>query len=345
MGATATLMGFVGAAYGFTQTVCRVPLGVFVDIFNLHKKMIVTGAVLSCVSGLGIFITFSPAGFLIFRACAGLASATWLCFTVTYSGYYPKEESSNAMSMIISANHIGKLVGFLIVGTLAASMRNAFLISSAGGVAAIILSLFVKPPPAGGQKYAFKDFIPVVKNKNLIMSAVLALIVHFIMFSTTYQFSPIILINLGADTFILAAVNIVTLSVLILSAVSAGKFLTKRFGEKNLLLFGLACLAVYAVGAGFAKNLAQMFALSVVAGLGEGFSIPMLTGLCIRDIEREKRSTAMGIFSAVYGIGMTVGPVITGVVTDAFNMRTAFVAIGLLAAASLIWSYKNVDTG
>ena len=337
LGASATMMGLVGGAYGFTQMVCRIPLGYLADRYSLHRKAIVAGTVLSCASGLGIFITFTPAGFLIFRATAGLASATWICFSVSYSKLYPKEQSASAMSVIMSASHIGKLTGLILVGSLAGRTQNVFLIAAAGGVTAVLLSAFIKRPPESPPSFTAKELWGVAKNKTLLKFSCAALLLHFITFSTTYQFTPIILLGFGADDFTLAAANIVTLIFLVLSTISAGKFLIKKFGEKRLLLFGFGCLAVYAFGAGFAKNIAQMYVLQAVAGLGEGFGAPILTGLCFKDITPEKRSAAMGIFAAVYGFGMTFGPIFTGRAVDIKGMTAAYCMIGAVAAAAFIW--------
>jgi len=343
MGAAATLIGLVGGAYGFTQTICRIPLGIIVDRYNLQKKTIIVGTILSCLSGLGIFITFSPAGFLIFRATAGLASATWICFTAAYSGLYPKEESASAMSTFISGNHAGKLLGLLIVGVFATATRDIFLMASVGCIVAVVLSLFVKQPDEQTQNSSVKDLLPVIKNKTLLICSCFALLFQVITCSTTYQFTPIVLKNLGADDFTLAAVNMITLVFLILSTVFSGKFLVQKFGGKKLFLLGFIFLSVYAVGTGFATSIWQMFILQALAGLGEGFGISILAGMCIRDIPVEKRSTAMGIFSAIYGVGMTIGPVITGVVTDALGLTAAFVAIGGLAAAAFLSALRVVE--
>ena len=45
----------------------------------------------------------------------------------------------------------------------------------------------------------------------------------------------------------------------------------------------------------------------------------------------------MGLFQALYGIGMTLGPIMTGTLTARYNYCTAYLAIGgcTLAAAVL----------
>jgi MFS family permease len=41
-----------------------------------------------------------------------------------------------------------------------------------------------------------------------------------------------------------------------------------------------------------------------------------MMGLSIKEIALEKRNTAMGFFQAVYGIGMSTGPIVMGYMVD-----------------------------
>ncbi len=50
----------------------------------------------------------------------------------------------------------------------------------------------------------------------------------------------------------------------------------------------------------------------------------------VEGVPQEKRSTAMGFFQAVYGIGMTFGPTLMGVLVQGYGMRTAYLAMTAL---------------
>jgi MFS family permease len=57
--------------------------------------------------------------------------------------------------------------------------------------------------------------------------------------------------------------------------------------------------------------------------------------LCIKSIDRSKHATAMGFFQAIYGVGMFIGPVITGFINDAAKLFWGFwvsAAVGLAGA-------------
>ena len=58
--------------------------------------------------------------------------------------------------------------------------------------------------------------------------------------------------------------------------------------------------------------------------------------MAIRYIPQENKSTAMGLFQALYGIGMTIGPLLLSNMVSAWNYRTAYLVFGAIAVVSLI---------
>jgi MFS family permease len=61
----------------------------------------------------------------------------------------------------------------------------------------------------------------------------------------------------------------------------------------------------------------------------------------MREIPREAESTAMGFFQAVYAIGMTAFPMLTGAVAGSLGNISAYGVLAALAAAAGIaaWLY------
>ena len=52
--------------------------------------------------------------------------------------------------------------------------------------------------------------------------------------------------------------------------------------------------------------------------------------LIVRSVSEEKRSTAMGFYQAVYGIGMTLGPVVMGNLVGAKGYGWAYMTIAII---------------
>ena len=70
-------------------------------------------------------------------------------------------------------------------------------------------------------------------------------------------------------------------------------------------------------------------------------------GLSIKDVDADRRATAMGFFQSIYGLGMFFGQGVVGILGDALNLSKAFILIGVvgcltaITAMSLIKSHKR----
>ena len=52
-----------------------------------------------------------------------------------------------------------------------------------------------------------------------------------------------------------------------------------------------------------------------------------------------KRSTAMGFFQAIYGLGMFLGPLVMGVIGDFISLNQGFVFLGIVGVLTGFLSY------
>jgi predicted MFS family arabinose efflux permease len=59
-------------------------------------------------------------------------------------------------------------------------------------------------------------------------------------------------------------------------------------------------------------------------------------GLAVKFVSQEKRASAMGAFQAVYAIGMTAGPSLSGYVKDALGIAPVFWLTGGMCLLGLL---------
>lgn len=115
----------------------------------------------------------------------------------------------------------------------------------------------------------------------------------------------------------------------------SGSFFSKKLGENKTLFAGyiitaLSCMAIPSV-----KSFPVLVVTQVIGGFGKGVTIPLLMGLCIKNVEESKRGSAMGFFQAIYGLGMFTGPVVVGFISDIASLNAGFfftAIIGIFAA-------------
>ena len=83
---------------------------------------------------------------------------------------------------------------------------------------------------------------------------------------------------------------------------------TKRFGEWNVALFGLACATLVVLGYGFVWSVPGVFALMILHG-PEGFVHPLLTALLTKRVPEDAQGELQGGISAVTNLAMLFGTV------------------------------------
>lgn len=111
--------------------------------------------------------------------------------------------------------------------------------------------------------------------------------------------------------------------------------LARRFGIARCLAFGVALVAFGAGIAVLATNLPMLVAARVLQGFGAG-AIPTLSmALISRRLTGPARAQALGINVAAVGIGFAAGPLLGGLLLEAFDWHGAM-ALGLLVAPAAL---------
>lgn len=113
-----------------------------------------------------------------------------------------------------------------------------------------------------------------------------------------------------------------------------GGLVVDRFGERACTMAGLliVCASSYAVG--FSQNFLQFVLARGFGGAGSALFIAGLMNRILRIIEPEAMGRATGAFRTSFLVGIAAGPILGGVVSEAFGLRAPFhiYATGLIVA-------------
>ena len=107
----------------------------------------------------------------------------------------------------------------------------------------------------------------------------------------------------------------------------------ERFGYSAALALGALILGGSLLLVPSTATPAQLGLVQLAGGLGRGSLGTLLMALAIRSEPPGARATAMGVYQAVYAIGMLAGPLVSGAVADAFSLETVFRLSALLTLA------------
>ena len=337
LGATKVLAGTIVGSYGLTQMLLRIPLGIVSDVMKKRKLFVMIGFILSIVSSAGLSVVALVAGrenvpqglayaVLIFRGMSGMMAATWVTFSVLYAASYQGDAVTRAMSRLVVPQFGSQIIAMLLGAQLAGYFGEvwAFLLAVAAGVAGIIVMARVKEQPPTGDPMTVKGFVEVAKNPQLISGTVLATIYQLVVWATVQGFVQ----NWARDVIGLTTAQLGFLSVAHLLPTTvlshfSGTMLEPRFGRKPVLIAGFAAIAIACLLYPQTASLAGLLAVQALLGCGVGLIMPLTMASAIETIPNEKRGAAMGIYQAIYGVGMFAGPVIGGYVIEKFGGTAA----------------------
>lgn len=337
-GIAGNMIGVIIGAYGVSQLLFRLPLGLMADTVGKHKLFILIGALSSGIASFIRVISPGEIGFLIGNLISGFGSAMWISFMVFYSNCYSDEEQHTANSRIILYNNLGILLGFVTSALLydKIGMRNTCFLSLTAGFMAFGLGCFINEPYSVHTSPSVRELLKVCFNKQILVFAIIALIQQGIQLSTTMSFTTQILKNLGASGAVIGAASIVYMISSVSFAGIANTNFCKKRGAKFFIPFVLIMVALYCILVPSVNSISFIFILQVLPGMSTGILFSYAVSEAMKGVPKEKKSTAMGFFQAFYALGMTFIPVLTGNVATAFTIKTAYFVLAAIAVGGCV---------
>jgi EmrB/QacA subfamily drug resistance transporter len=114
-----------------------------------------------------------------------------------------------------------------------------------------------------------------------------------------------------------------------------------QHGKKRLMMISLAVFLLGSIGAIFAPNVGVLIGFRVVQGVG-GAVFPLSFAIIRDEFPPERMSVAMGLVSAVLGVGGGVGIALSGVIVDHLTWRWLFAVSALIVALALVLVWRFV---
>jgi MFS family permease len=340
MGASYRFIGFIAGAYGLSQTILRIPFGILSDKFINRKLFVLFGIICSLLSAMIIYILPNPYTLLVARLLAGIASATWVNFTVLFLSYFSPYESSKSIGISISDSKIGQFLAMFIGGHIAISfgVRYIFLLCIITAIIAFIFCVFVHENNINRkERVKLPEIFSIISNRRIVFISLLGCMSQLITYSTTFGFTPIIASTLGADSLQLSYLSTVNMLPQIAFSILSTTIFSKKFGENKTLLAGFILLVVICVLTPFSPSINILYIIQFLSGIGTAITFTILMSMVIKGVDYHQKSTTMGFYQAFYGIGMMLGPMLLGAIGDKCGLTIGFMIVGILGLMS-IWA-------
>ncbi|HEX4109977.1 MAG TPA: MFS transporter [Solirubrobacteraceae bacterium] len=131
-------------------------------------------------------------------------------------------------------------------------------------------------------------------------------------------------------------------SLLFAGVVLAAGSLSDRFGRKGMLLAGLSVFGLASVAGGLTDSPGELIAARAAMGVGAAMVFPSTLSLLTNVFtERRERALAIGLWGAITGAAIALGPIVGGWLIELSDWRSIFFAMAPIAAiaAGLVAGY------
>jgi EmrB/QacA subfamily drug resistance transporter len=134
-----------------------------------------------------------------------------------------------------------------------------------------------------------------------------------------------------------------TFAVLLLSAAAMGE----RFGRRRIFVLGIALFTVASAAAALSPTITVLVIARAVQGAGGAMIMPLSLTLLSAAVPPERRNVALGIWGAIGGAAVAIGPLVGGAITSGWSWQYIFwlnVPIGVVLVP-LAWRKLSESRG
>ena len=347
MGATAPITGLVVAASTITGVFLKLPAGTMSDIIG-RRPLLLTATVIFAVMPFSYLLAGSIAALIALRFVHGSATAIMgPVMSATISDLAPPSRRATWLSLYSTFQGIGQAAGPVLAGILIARGRFDLAFVTAGVVAMATPALLGwssigaghEPAPRSGSGHFARGILAVLAERRILVVSV-AHAFYFVINGTLNAFLPLFAadrIGLGAVQigWLFGLQTITTLAIRPLIGAASD-----RLGRRGAITAGLAACAVSVVGISFASTATELYAAVLIYALSVALTTAA-TSAYITDVAPKSRfGAAHGVFGTIYDVGDAGGPLLGGLLVQAWGYAPTFQFMAVLAmvtAAAFAW--------
>jgi predicted MFS family arabinose efflux permease len=191
---------------------------------------------------------------------------------------------------------------------------------------------------------SFKQLFLVGRNRTLLLASFFCALFLFANFSTSYGFTPIFAQQIGASKKDLGVLFFWYMLPNTLATLLSGTYIRRLFSARAIIFAGFLLLSGTVFFIPLVDRLGILYGLQAFNGIGVGLIFPLLMGLAVQSAAPEQQATAMGFFQSLYALGMTLGPVISGIVAQRWGLSSVFILNGLLCLFGAFFAFIKIPS-
>lgn len=337
------IVGIVLASYSIPQILLRIPIGLWTDRLIRRKPMLIAGILFAALGAFGLSMSTEPWLLFLARFIVGVGASMWVVSPIFIAAYYPAEDSGRAIGLVNFVRGGSLILASASGGFIAEAygFTHVFFIAALIGIIALVALLLAREQPVQpARTLSWKSFSLLATHPLLIIATIIGTLSHFTSF-TVLGFVPIYATEIGASS---SQLGLIIMTSLIFSTTGAlvAVWVWERLGYRSTMILGGLISGVSLLSIPFINEIAVLMAVHIGFGMGNGMLTTTTMALSIRHVQREHQATAMGVFQAVYSLGMLTGPIVSGFLGMGLGLETVFYAAALLSIVGALLPFLPI---
>ena len=348
LGATLVQVGLLSSAWSMSRLIFTAPIGRFSDRSS-KKKIIAAGLLVYAVVSLLYVLAWDFTSLVSIRFLHGLGSAMSMPIAFAYAAeLVPEGEEGRYMGSMNLAMFAGMGLGPLIGGSLTDffSMSVPFYVMGAFTGLSLVLTMAFLPEDAQRQARVDRprsSYGEILSNR-LLRAAFVYRAVGALGRGCIMSFLSMYMSN-SPDTGGLGIPISIAGMVLSFGQISAALLqqpfgvLADRYNKIYLTLLGGLLGAFGLALFPLANDAWSVLAARLVFSVGSATGMPALTAIVAIEGRDKGLGTTISVLQIAMSLGMIAGPLLFGILGDAFGLRPIFYFGGLITVAGTIAFY------
>jgi DHA1 family tetracycline resistance protein-like MFS transporter len=340
VGVGVAIIGLLIAVYDLAEIVAKPLFGALADRRGMKETMLV-GIALFTLASL-VYPWIDPRLLLLVRFMQGIGAAALSAVSLALVGAYFSEGRGRAYGIYNAIKGAGYVVSPIVGGAIVwkSNFAAIFLAAAGVGVVAFLLSLLLpKPERESVRAFDEDDELSLAGLLSVFRQPALwpwyaVTVVNMFFVGILFGFLPVRVHDLGYNAlttgFLLATASA---SYLLIQPVAGA--LADRADAVWTIRVGLTLAGVSIIVIPFVHDV-PLVATTILAGIGVGTVWTNTDALVSNLAQTGKLGATMGAAGSFKEFGDMLGPLIIGLLSQAFGLTVGFVFCGLLGLLSLV---------
>ncbi|MBU3863123.1 MFS transporter [Streptomyces sp. 4503] len=370
-GLSDTALGALVSTVSITMAVCALPIAWLADRWGRVRSIAAMGGVWS-LAALWSAVSGNYAQLFAARSLLGVGEAGYgPAGAALLSAYFPQRLRATALSVFQAAAPLGSVLGVVFGGVMIGRFGWRMTLGAFGVPGLLLALLFLKVrdyrvpatpdtgtpasagrSPAAEARPALGTTLRELYQARTAMWCYLGGALNLVVLSTLYTWLPTYLNRAyGLSSAASGAKAALVILAGVVGAVVLGHLADRLGGtspRRKLVVPAVMAAATWTLltaAFGALQPGSAQFALVVAAGFPLAAALGTAPAVVVDVVHPQVRATAVGMVVVVQNLlGLAVGPVLTGLISDTFGLRTALAVMPLFCAMAAVAFWRGSRT-